>query len=51
MGHYSGAGLFRKEVDTMNNWRRLSAKLNGHECAEDLPYRGYRRNGFNPEAD
>lgn len=51
VGHYVGAGLSRSEVATMNAWRRLAAKLEGDPPPEDLPYRGTRRNGFNPNAD
>lgn len=51
LAHYHGAGLFRGEIETMNRWRRLAAKLAGESYKGDLPYRGTRRNGFNPEAD
>ncbi len=52
LGHYEGAGLFRGEVDEMNRLGRLSHKIKPRgKPYEDLPYRGFRRNGFNPDAD
>lgn len=50
-GHYDKDGLFRREVDEMNRWAALSAKLSGRPAPEPIPYRGYARNGFNPKAD
>lgn len=50
IGHYCDAGLFRHEVEIMNKLGQLSHKL-GSGTWEDRPYRGTRRNGFNPEAD
>lgn len=50
MAHYGREGLFRREVDEMNRWEALSAKLAGRE-PDPLPYRGYQRNGFNPDRD
>lgn len=51
MAHYTTSGLFRDEVVTLNRWRKLNAKLCGEPEPEDLLYKGYTRNGWNPEAD
>lgn len=40
LGYYAQNGLTRPEVDEMNRWRRLSAKLSGESEPEELKYRG-----------
>jgi len=48
--HYATRGLFEHEVDTLNRWNDLAAKLAGIDPPEHYKYQGHAGNGFNRNA-